>query len=158
MAEVLEPEAVESVDELELTHALKSHKNIHTNHNYRLLELAKDWAKISINPRKSETVDKESQLYDGSIFSAATFCAMAAVNQERTFLISANVDFLNTVDKTDEEMIFEATASSNISGKKQIEVVGKINDIAVFSGNFVAMKLDTKSLIKNDKQTKEDQS
>ncbi len=150
MSEVLEVEK----DDIALASELNSHKNIHTNHSYKLIELAEGYAKTSINSQKSETVDKENVIYDGSIFSAANFCAMAAVNEEHTFLISANIDFLNQINTEDEEVIFEARAKSNISGKKQIEVQGKVNDITVFLGDFVAMKLDNKSLIKAGKSTK----
>ncbi len=145
MSEVLEVKK----DNFTLTSELHTHKNIHTNHSYKLLELSKDYAKISINSQKSETVDKKNIIYDGSIFSAANFCAMAAVNEEDTFLISANIDFLNQVNTEDEDVIFEAHAKSNISGKKQIKIQGKVNGITVFLGDFVAMKLDNKSLIKS---------
>ena len=138
-------------DNLSLINELNSHKNIHANHSYKLLELSDGYAKTSINSQKSETVDKENIIYDGSIFSAANFCAMAAVNEEHTFLISANIDFLNQINTEDEEVIFEARAKSNLSGKKQIEVQGKVNDITVFLGDFVAMKLDKQSLIKSTK-------
>lgn len=144
MSEVLEVEK----DDLTLASELNSHKNIHTNHSYKLIKLEDGFAKISINSKKSETVDKENIVYDGSIFSAANFCAMAAVNEAHTFLISANIDFLNQINIEDEEVIFEAHSSSNISGKKNIEVQGKVNNITVFKGDFVAMKLDNKSLIK----------
>ncbi|HIP02407.1 MAG TPA: hypothetical protein EYG75_02715 [Campylobacterales bacterium] len=150
MSEVLEENKIEK-DDLTLASKLNSHKNIHTNHSYKLLELSEGYARTSINSQKSETVDKENIVYDGSIFSAANFCAMAAVNEEHTFLISANIDFLNQVNTEDEEVIFEARAKSNISGKKQIEVQGKVNGITIFLGNFVAMKLDNKSLIKSTK-------
>lgn len=144
MSEVLEVEK----DDLALITDLQTHKNIQSSHSYKLLDLSDGYAKISINSQKSETVDKENVVYDGSIFSAANFCAIAAVNEAQTFLISANIDFLNQVRIDDEEVIFEARAKSNISGKKQIMVQGKVNDITVFSGDFVAMKLDNKSLIK----------
>ena len=144
MSEVLEV----AKDDITLASELNSHKNIHTHHSYKLIELSEGYAKISINSKKSETVDKENIIYDGSIFSAANFCAMAAVNEEHTFLVSANIDFLNQVNTEDEEVIFEARSSSNISGKKQIEVQGKVNGITVFLGDFVAMKLANKSLIK----------
>ena len=147
MSEVLE---VENSD-LSLSGELNSHKNIHSHHSYKLLELSEDYAKISMNSKKSETVDHEDIIYDGSIFSAANFCAMAAVNKKHTFLISANIDFLNQINRDDEDVIFEAHAASNISGKKQIEVSGKVNDITIFQGDFVAMRLDNKSLIKSTK-------
>ena len=144
MSEVLE---VENSD-ITLKSELKTHKNIHANHSYKLLSLQEGFAKISICSKKSETVDSEGIIYDGSIFSAANFCAMAAVNEEHIFLIGAKVDFLNPVNLDDKEVIFEGKASQNISGKKNIEVVGSVNGVNIFHGDFVAIKLDNQSLIK----------
>ncbi len=139
-------------DDVSLAYELKTHKNIHSNHSYKLLQLEKGFAQISINAQKSEMVDQNGIVYDGSIFSAANFCAMAAVNEAKMFLISAKVDFLNPIEQEDQEVIFEARARSNISGKKNIDVIAKVNDIIVFQGDFVAMKLDNKSLIKSNKK------
>ena len=148
MSEVVE--VVES--DISLTGELRTHKNIHTNHSYNLIELSENYAKISIKAKNSESVDDKNTIYDGSIFSAANFCAMAAINDEDSFLISANIDFLNQITKDDEDIIFEAKARVNTSGKKQIEVSGKINDISVFYGDFVTIKLDAKSVIKTKKK------
>ncbi len=143
MSEVLEVE-----ENITLSSELKTHKNIQSNHSYKILKLDEGYAKIKIHSHQSEKVDNQNIVYDGSIFSAANFCAMAAINEENTFLIGANVDFLNPVSGEDEEIIFEAKSASNISGKKNIQVRGKVNDIAIFQGDFVAMKLDNQSLIK----------
>ncbi len=149
MSEVLEE--IESSD-ITLTGELKTHKNIHKNHSYNLIELSENYAKISIKSKNSESVDEKSIIYDGSIFSAANFCAMAAINDEDSFLINANVDFLNQINRDDEDIVFEARANTNSSGKKHIEVLGKVNNIAVFSGNFVTIKLDSRSVIKKKKK------
>jgi len=138
-------------EELVLQNELQTHKNIQANHSYKLLELYAGYAKISINSEKSESVDNNGTVYDGSIFSAANFCAMAAVNEKNTFLISAKVDFLNPIKNNDSEVIFEATATTNISGKKNISVIAKVNDIITFSGDFVSIKLNNQSLIKATK-------
>jgi acyl-coenzyme A thioesterase PaaI-like protein len=129
---------------------LKTHKNIHTNHGYNILELSENYAKISIHTQKSETVGENNTVYDGTLFSAANFCAIAAVNQENLFLLGANVDFLNQVNGNDNDVIFEANAKSNASGKKNIDVKGTINDITIFQGVFTAIKLDSNSLIKQN--------
>lgn len=150
MGEVLEIEE----ENITLSNELKTHKNIHLNHSYKILELEDGFAKVSINSKKSEQVDDEGIVYDGSIFSAANFCALVAVNIKHIFLISAKVEFLNPVKLEDEDVIFEATASVNSSGKKNISVTGKVNDITIFSGDFVAMKLDSQSIIKPSRPKK----
>ncbi len=141
-------EVLEADDNITLSSELKTHKNIQASHSYKILKLDDGYAKVKIDSKHSQKVDNQNLVYDGSIFSAANFCAMAAINEEETFLIGANVDFLNPVSSEDEEVIFEAYASSNISGKKNVQVLGKVNNITIFKGDFVAMKLDNQSLIK----------
>ncbi len=136
-------------EEIHTKNELRTHKNIHANHSYKLLALDDGYAKISINSQKSESVDDSGMVYDGSIFSAANFCAMAAVNEKNIFLLSAKIDFLNPIKSNDLEVIFEATATTNISGKKNISVIAKVNDIVTFSGDFVSIKLNHQSLIKS---------
>lgn len=143
-------EVLETKDNITLSSELKTHKNIQSNHSYKILKLDEGYASIKINSKHSEKVDNQNLVYDGSIFSAANFCAMAAINEESTFLIGANVDFLNPVSGEDEEVIFEAKSLSNISGKKNVQVIGKVNDITIFQGDFVAIKLDNQSLIKSN--------
>ncbi len=145
MSEVLEVD-----NNIALSNELKTHKNIQSSHSYKILKLDEGYAKIKIDSKHSQKVDNQNLIYDGSIFSAANFCAMAAINEEETFLIGANVDFLNPVSGEDEEVIFEAKAISNISGKKNVQVVGTVNDITIFQGDFVAIKLDNQSLIKEN--------
>lgn len=138
----------DKLNDIGLSNDLKTHKSIHTNHGYNLLKLGDGYAKISIDTNKSETVEN-NMIYDGLLFSAANFCAMAAINEEHSFLLSANIDFLNQVSSSDEDIIFEAHAKNNISGKKRIDVNGKVNDITIFNGNFTAIKLENSSLIKS---------
>jgi acyl-CoA thioesterase len=141
-------EVLEKQEKITLSSELKTHKNIQSNHSYKILTLDEGYARVKISSKHSEKVDNQNLVYDGSIFSAANFCAMAAINEKEIFLIGANVDFLNPVSGEDEEVIFEAKAISNISGKKNVQVVGKVNDITIFQGDFVAIKLDNQSLIK----------
>jgi acyl-coenzyme A thioesterase PaaI-like protein len=152
MTDTLERDTTDALENISNAIDLKTHKNIHINHGYNILKLDENYAKVSINTNKSETVDKSTTIYDGSLFSAANFCAMASINQESLFLLSANVEFLNQADSSDDDIVFVAKASNNLSGKKQIEVKGSVNDITIFQGSFTAIKLENNSLIKDTKK------
>jgi len=126
---------------------LNTHTNILKNNAYQLLALSKNHATIKISSNTCEKVKESGVLYDGGLFSAATFAASAAVNEKNSFLIGANIDFLNPV-KEEADIIFTADADVTSSGKKIVHVEGKIHDIVFMRGEFMLLKLDEKSLIK----------
>ncbi len=126
---------------------LNTHTNILKNNAYNILSLSDNHASIMIASDKCEKVKESGFIYDGAIFSAATFTAMAAVNEEKIFLIGVNIDFLNPIKDSD-DIIFVADVRVSSSGKKIVEVVAKTNDIAFMKGDFMLLKLDEESLIK----------
>jgi acyl-CoA thioesterase len=129
---------------------LLTHIKIQENHSYEILTLQPGFARVKLLTKLAERIDETRYLYEASIFSCANFCAVAAVNEKQNHIISAKVDFLNPIKVEDEEIIFEATATTNSSGKKQIDVIGTIKDIIVFESSFVSLKLDKKSLLKEE--------
>jgi len=141
---VLEPEEIEEVLEIK---KLNTHTNILKNNAYTMLALTDNYASIMINSSKCERVKESGLIYDGVIFSAATFAATAAVNEQNMFLIGVNIDFLNPI-KEDADIIFDAQVHVSASGKKIVKVTGKINDISFMEGTFILLKLDNSSLIK----------
>ena len=143
MGEVLEQELSQIIQEL------RTHQKIQTNHAYELLTLEENFARVKLLTKLTEKVDDTAYVYPPAIFSCANFSAMAAINEKGNHLINSKIDFLNPIKEEDEEIIFEATATTNSSGKKQIEVVGLVREMIVFEGSFVTIKLDQKSLLKN---------
>jgi len=134
-------------EEIVETQKLNTHTNILTNNAYKILALSKNYASIMIHTDTCEKVKESGLIYDGVIFSAATFVATAAVNEKNMFLIGVNIDFLNPV-KESVDIVFEATVHNTSSGKKVVAVSGKINDIEFMHGDFMLLKLDENSLIK----------
>ncbi len=126
---------------------LKTHSNILKNNAYKILALHENHATIMIETDKCEVVKESGLIYDGVIFSAATFSAIAAVNEKNMFIIGVNLDFLNPL-RDDGELTFQANVQVSSSGKKNVQVVGKINEIEFMQGTFILLKLDEKSLIK----------
>ena len=145
MEEIVQTEPhEEGVEEI-----LRTHIKIQENHSYELLTLQPNFARVKFLTRLAETIDDSDYIYEPAIFSCANFCAAAAVNKRQSHIIGAKAEFLNPVKLEDEEIIFEATATTNSSGKKQIEVIGSVKGIIVFESSFVSLKLDKKSLLKD---------
>jgi len=144
---VLERTAPEPETE-EMEEILLTHLKIQENHSYELLTHQPGFARVRLLTRHVETIDESSYLYEPALFSCANFCAVVAVNEKENHIISAKVDFLNPVKSDDDEIIFEATATTNSSGKKQIDVIGTVKGIVVLESSFVSLKLDKKSLLK----------
>ena len=144
MEEALLEEVEEEIVEIQ---KLNTHTNIQTNNAYNILALTDNHATIMIHASTCEKVKESGLIYDGAIFSAANFAAVAAVNEKNMFLIGVNIYFLSPL-KEEEDIIFEANVHHTSSGKKVVNVVAKINDIAFMQGEFILLKLDEKSLIK----------
>lgn len=144
MEDALLEEVEEEIVEIQ---KLNTHTNILTNNAYKILALSKNFASIMISADTCERVKESGLIYDGVIFSAATFAATAAVNEKNMFLIGVNIDFLNPVKESD-DIIFEANVHNTSSGKKIVTVSAKIHGIEFMHGDFMLLKLDEKSLIK----------
>ncbi len=146
-------EVTETVSQEEaFSEVLQTHLKIQANHAYEILSLTKGHAIVRMLTKQTEKIDDTGYVYEASLFSCANFCAIASVNEPDTCLISAQVEFLNPVQEQDEAILFEATATTNSSGKKQISVVGTVDGIVVFESSFVTLKLDSRSLLKNENQ------
>lgn len=143
----MEEAVLEREEEVQEIESLHTHTNIQKNNHYKILKLVPNHATILLEAAKCETVKESGMIYDGVLFSAAIFAAAAAVNEPNTFLIGISMDMLNPIKDSD-DITFEATANSTSSGKKNVDVLGKINDIAFMQGSFILLKLDEKSLIK----------
>ena len=137
----------EELNEIEEIESLNTHNNILKNNGYKILSLRKNYASIMIEAKACERVLDDGAIYDGVLFSAATFAAIAAVNEKNVFLIGVHLDLLNPL-KGEENIIFTAEVNATSSGKKVVKVTGRVNEIAFLEGDFMLLKLDEKSLIK----------
>ncbi len=145
MEEAVLEEVEEEIVEIQ---KLNTHTNIKTNNGYKILALSDNHATIMIEANSCEKVKESSLIYDGAILSAATFSATAAINEKNMFLIGVHLDFFNPLKGDEEAITFQADARHTSSGKKVVDVVAKVNDIAFMQGEFILLKLDEKSLIK----------
>ena len=116
--------------------------------SYDIAELSQGFAKVVLNLSNVQTLDNLTTVFEAEIFKVANFSALAAINEENSFVISANVDFLSQIEISSQAVIFEAKSLSSSLGKRFVEVIGKIDDITVFLGKFTVIKLDNRSKIK----------
>ena len=135
-------------DEIVEVKGLNTHNDIQTNNAYTIVSLTNNHATIKIQASTCEKVKESGLIYDGAIFAAANFAAIASVNEKNMFLISVNIDFFNPLKEENEDITFEANVRHTSSGKKAVNVVAKVNEIAFMQGEFILLKLDEQSLVK----------
>ncbi len=138
---------------------LKTHTKIKKYLSGDIVELKENYAKIKLSCTKEMAVDEMGLIHGGFTFSAADFAAMAAVNDPYVVLIGSKSKFLAPV-KVGDVVTFEAHSKFEDARKREIDVVGTINEIKVFEGKFDAvilpehvLKLKLKK-VKRDKHTK----
>ncbi len=135
------------MDEVIQRDYLKVLSSVKKSNFYEVLELDKNSSKVKLNLENTQTYDDNKMIFEAEIYKCANFTAIIAVNEPNIFSINSNVDFLSQVEISQKEIIFEAKALSSSQGKNFIEVVGKVNDISVFLGNFTLIKLDSRSRV-----------
>jgi acyl-CoA thioesterase len=119
---------------------LKTHILIDRTLSGEIIFMGENTAKVRLETTKSMIADNEGLIHGGFIFSAADFCAMAAVNDPYVVLASAQVDFLAPIEYGD-SVEFEATVKHKDSRKRVVDVVGKTLDVKVFEGKFTTVVL-----------------
>ncbi len=121
-------------------------EDIKQNHHYQVLEIEVNYVKLLLKAGQGEVTDDNKTLFDGEIFSAATFSVLAAINIKNTTILDSQVEFFQT-PSIDDDIIFEASAASSLSSKRHVDVKATINDILIFEGTFSTILLDNKSKI-----------
>ena len=129
---------------------LQTHQYINQNLSGSLVLLEQNYAKISLKTTAQMAVDEYDLIHGGFIFAAADFGAMAAINDPYVILSGAQTDFYAPV-KAGDEVIFEAKSRYNDSRKRVVDVIGTVNEIKVFEGQFDAVVLEKHILKSNIK-------
>ncbi|MDY0327951.1 MAG: hotdog domain-containing protein [Arcobacteraceae bacterium] len=120
---------------------LNTHLKLNNSLNGNVIELKKDYAKISLQTSDTMRCDDEGLVHGGFAFCAADFCAMASVNHPFVVLAKSEVKFLAPV-KVGDVVIFEGNVASNDGRKQTVSVVGKVGDKDVFMGEFKTVILE----------------
>jgi len=130
---------------LHLDHAfsdlLRTHQRVKGNLLGSIINLEKGHAKVNLLTNNDMVIDELGLIHSGFIFSSADYAAAVAVNEENVVIIGSRVSFLAPA-KIGDLIEFDAKAKFEDSRKREINVVGKINDIKVFEGVFHAVVLE----------------
>jgi len=121
---------------------LLTHDRIKNDLCGEIIKLTKGYSTTSLLTTERMICDDLGLIHSGFIFSAADYAAAVAVNEQNTVIISSRLKFLAPV-KLNDTIIFEAKAKFEDSRKREITVIGKINDVKVFDGVFQAVVLET---------------
>ena len=119
---------------------LKTHIKIKKYLSGEVVSLKDNYAQVKLSCTKEMAVDEMGLIHGGFTFGAADFAAMAAVNDPYVVLVGALSKFLAPV-KVGDTVIFEAYAKFEDARKREVDVIGSINDIKVFEGRFDAVIL-----------------
>lgn len=121
---------------------LNTHLKLNTQLNGEVIELKENYSKIALKTTDMMIADEQGLVHGGFAFCAADFAAMAAVNDPYVVLAKSEVKFLAPV-KVGQTIIFEANITTTEGIKNSVEVIGSVNEKAIFKGIFYTATLDS---------------
>ncbi|WP_156928228.1 hotdog domain-containing protein [Sulfurospirillum arcachonense] len=130
---------------------LQTHGKIKSNLCGTIISLEAGYSKTTLLTTKEMIVDELGLIHSGFIFGAADYAAAVAVNEPNVVIIGSRSKFLAPA-KLDDLVEFEAKAKFEDSRKREIKVMGFINEIKIYEGIFHAIVLEQhifKTKIKN---------
>lgn len=140
-SESFEDESVSLLLDNTFSDQLKTHQRIKPNLFGNIISLEKGFSRVNLLTTNDMVIDELGLIHSGFVFSSADYAAATAVNEENVVVIGARTSFLAPA-KVGDLIEFEAKAKFEDSRKREINVVGKINDIKIFEGVFHAVVLD----------------
>lgn len=136
-------------DELfEINDDLRVCKKINNDLCGELIKIARNKAEVRFVPTESMIIDDNMLIHHGFIFSAASFCAMAAVNEPNSMVIYSETKFLSPIE-LNSDVIFKAHALQSDTKKREVMVEGFLYNIKIFDAIFHIIVFD-KSMFKID--------
>lgn len=124
-----------------LNDELLTHSKIRTTLVGNLTELKKGSSKVILQTIQEMVVDDFGLIHNGFIFGSAEYAAVASINEENVVVIGCRSKFFAPA-KLGDIIEFEARGRFEEARKREIKVVGKINEIKVFEGIFQAILLE----------------
>jgi len=124
-----------------LNEDLLTHSKIKSSFVGSLTKLEKSISKVALQTTNEMVVDEFGLIHNGFIFGSAEYAAIAAVNQANVVIIGCRAKFFAPA-KLGDIIEFEAKGRFEEARKREIKVVGRINEIKVFEGIFQAILLE----------------
>jgi acyl-coenzyme A thioesterase PaaI-like protein len=131
--------------------ALNSHQKIRKSLCGNIISLEQGYSKTTLQTTDEMSVDTLGLIHSGFIFGAAEYAAVTAINEKNLVIISSKTKFLAPA-KNGDLVEFEAKAKFEDLRKREVKVIGEINEIKIFEGVFQAVVLENhilKTKIKN---------
>lgn len=132
----------ENIDELRI------YKKINKDLCGEIVNLSKNKAVVKFVPTEKMVVDDNMLVHYGFVFSSASFCAIAAVNQPHSMIIYSETKFLSPIE-LNSEITFKAHALQSDLKKREVVVEGFLYNIKIFDAIFHIVVFD-KNIFKID--------
>ncbi len=135
--------------------SIVTHKNLNRLYSGDVVVLEKNYAKVSFTTTTEMVTDELGLIHSAFVFSPADYAAVMSINEPNTVIIGSKVSFLAPA-KVGDVIDFEAKVNFEDSRKREVDVVGKVNEVKIFQGTFYAVVLEKhifKTKIKNVKRT-----
>jgi acyl-coenzyme A thioesterase PaaI-like protein len=100
-----------------------------------VVNLAENHAEVLFRADESMSSDEEGLIHPGFVFSSAAFCALAAINDPYSVIISSDVKFLSPLE-TGNEVHFFAKVLQQDGKKREVKINGTYLGLKVFEGVF----------------------
>lgn len=140
-----EEEFYKSEKEIELQNQIQDSLNTSNVINNNLCgiisELKKNYSKIILKTTNEMGYDEEGLVHSGFIFNSANYAANVAVNKTFIVTVGAKISFLAPT-KIGDIIKFEAQAFFEESRKREVKVIGEMNEIKIFEGSFQIIILE----------------
>ena len=120
---------------------LKTHLKIKSTLVGTLTGLSKNGSKVLLQTTPEMSVDEFGLIHSGFLFGSAEYAAVAAVNEPNVVVIGCRSKFFAPA-KVGDIVNFEAKGRFEDARKREIKVIGMINEIKVFEGLFQAVLLE----------------
>ncbi len=143
-----------AIDDNSFHNLLKTHKRVNSTFCGSITALEENYSKVSLLTINEMVVDELGLVHSGFIFSSASYAAAIAINSENSVIIGCKTNFLAPA-KVGDHIEFEARVKFEDLRKREVNVIGKINDIKIFQGIFQVVVLEKhifKTKIKNVKR------
>lgn len=90
---------------------------------------------IKFSTNESMRADEKGMVHSGFLFSAADYAAMTAVNLKNVLLIGSTTTFFAPI-RVGDVVVFEAQVRHKDGRKRDVNVIGMVDGIKVFKGEF----------------------
>ncbi len=130
---------------------LNTHQKIKKSLCGNVVFIEKGHSKTTLQTTGDMVVDSLGLIHSGFIFGAAEYAAVSAINEENIVIISSKTKFLAPA-KNGDLIEFDAVAKFEDSRKREVKVIGEINEIKIFEGTYQAVILENhilKTKLKN---------